>query len=88
MSDTVASSALDRLLEQMSSCLDGESLRRMSEFRVDESVQARIDLLAERANEDLLTPEERDEYDAFINAADLFTTLQLKAERNARTSSE
>jgi hypothetical protein len=50
---------------------------------VDEAVQARVDLLAERANEGLLTAEERSEYEAFINASDLFTTLQLKALRHA-----
>ncbi len=38
-------------------------------------------MLAERANEGLLTDEERDEYEAFINASDLIAILQLKAMR-------
>jgi len=88
MSDVVTPAALDRFLDQMSACLDDESLRRMSELQLDESVQARIDLLADRANEGLLTPEERSEYEAFINASDLFTTLQLKAERKSKPNPE
>jgi hypothetical protein len=83
MSDIVAAGALDSFLEQLSRCLDPESARRMAELQVDEAVQARVDLLAERANEGLLTAEERSEYEAFINASDLFTTLQLKALRHA-----
>ena len=38
-------------------------------------------MLAKRANEGLLTPEERAEYEAFINLADIVSILQLKARR-------
>ena len=53
---------LDGLLEPFSRCLDTESAQRVTEFRVDPAVQARIDLLAERANDGVLTDEERSEY--------------------------
>ena len=44
-------------------------------------VQARVDVLAERANEGLLTPEERAEYEAYINADDFIAILKMKARR-------
>jgi hypothetical protein len=81
MSDVSAASALDGLLESLSRCLDTESARRVAHFRLDQRVQERVDMLAERANEGLLTPEERDEYEAFVNASDLIAILQLKAMR-------
>ena len=47
--DTVA--GLDSLLEPLSLCLDAESARRLVAFRIDQPVQARIEMLGERANE-------------------------------------
>jgi hypothetical protein len=75
---------LDDLLDPLSRCLDEESARRVAEFRIDPSVQAKVDLLAERANEGTLTDEERDEYDSFIDAADLIAVLQLKAQQRLK----
>jgi hypothetical protein len=86
MSDLIASSALDSLLDPLSRCLDAESARRVAEFRVSAPVQERIDVLAERANEGLLSDDERAEYDAFINVSDFVTILKLKALRNLEQS--
>jgi hypothetical protein len=58
MTDAIAT-PLDGLLESLSQCLDAESACRVAEFHVDSKVQASIDLLAEKANERLLTEEER-----------------------------
>jgi hypothetical protein len=77
-----AATALDGLLDSLSRCLDAESAQRVVELRVDPAVQARVDDLAERANEGLLTPDERDEYEAIVNAADLISILKLKARRH------
>ena len=82
MSQAYAVQSLEDLLGGLSRCLDDESARRVAEFRVDPSVQARIDLLAERANEGLLAPEERSEYEALINAGHVITILKLKSRRN------
>ncbi len=73
--------ALDGLLDPLTRCLDAESARRISELQIDPAVQSRIDALAERANDGLLTDEERAEYEAFINAGDLIAILKLKARR-------
>jgi hypothetical protein len=77
-----ATSALDALLEPLSRCLDEESARRVVELRVDPAVQARVEWLADRANEGLLTADERAEYEALINAADFIAVLKLKAREN------
>ena len=47
-------------------------------LRITPAVQERVDYLAERANEGLLTEDERREYAAFIDAADLLAILKRK----------
>jgi hypothetical protein len=72
---------LGGLLDPLSRCLDAESARRVAEFHVDPAIQARIDALAERANDGVLSEEERAEYEAFINTTDLISILKLKVRR-------
>jgi hypothetical protein len=72
---------LDDLLEPLSLCLDAESARRLIDFRIDPRVQARIEMLGQRANEGNLDSSERSEYQALINAADFIAILKLKARR-------
>ena len=69
------------MLDPLSRCLDAASAKRVLDLSVDPVVQARVDVLAERANEGLLTPEERAEYEAYINADDFISILKMKAER-------
>ena len=45
-------------------------------------MQERIDRLGERANEGSLSADERDEYEALIDAADFISILKLKARRH------
>jgi hypothetical protein len=82
MSEAIVSTVLDGLLDPLSRCLDAESARRVTEFRVAAAVQERVDMLAERANEGLLSESERAEYEAFVNASDFISILKLKALRN------
>jgi hypothetical protein len=81
MSQASASSVVDSVLDSLSRCLDTESARRVADFRIAAQVQERVDVLAERANEGLLSADERAEYEAFINASDLIAILKLKALR-------
>ena len=74
-----ASTALDGLLDPLGRCLDADSARRIVELRISSPVQQRLDTLAERANEGVLTSEETAEYDALVNAADFISILKLKA---------
>jgi len=81
MGNPAITTALDGLLDPLSRCLDAESARRVTEFRIDPAVQSRIDILAERANDGVLSEEERAEYETFINAGDFISILKLKARR-------
>ncbi len=65
--------------------LDAESARRILEFRVDPAMQARLDILSEKANEGTLSDDERAEYQAAINAADIISILKLKARRRLKS---
>ena len=78
MDGPTVATALDSLLGPLSRCLDAESAQRLAGFRIDPAVQARIDTLGERANDGVLSDEERAEYEALINAADFISILKLK----------
>lgn len=79
-----ATTALDGLLDPLGRCLDAESARRLVEFRVSPPVQQRIETLAERANEGVLTGDELVEYEALVSAADFISILKLKASQQLR----
>jgi hypothetical protein len=76
-----SAATLDGLLESFSRCIGADSSRRLAEFHISAETQARVDELAEKANEGALTDVERGEYEAFINAADFIAVLRLKALR-------
>ena len=70
---------LDRLLDSLSACLTPAAAKRIAAFRADASTQARIAELAEKCNEGALTPGERREYEAYVQAIDFISILQAKA---------
>jgi hypothetical protein len=75
-------SILDRILESVSECLTPEAARKLVELRADAATQQRVDELADKNTEGLLTPEERDEYDAYVRASTFIAILQAKARAN------
>ena len=77
---------LDEILKPLSRCFDAESSRRLPELSVAPHVEKRMSALAERANEDLLTEDERAEYEALINATDFLSTLKSKARRHLNSN--
>lgn len=70
---------LDRFLAPLADCLSPEVAARVADLRADAEAQERIDYLADRANEGLLTDDEREEYSAYIHAIDVISVLQAKA---------
>ena len=76
-----AANVLDQFLDPLSRCLDTESARRVLALGVSASVQERVDTLAERANEGLLSADERAEYETLISAEEFVAILKLKARR-------
>ena len=71
--------ALDRLVGPLSECLTLESARRLLALKADAKLQARMDYLAGRCNEGLLTPEERAEYDNYVTFGTFIAILKSKA---------
>lgn len=78
--------SLDRLLDPFAGCFSPEVAAKLADLRADDEMQARIDYLAERANEGLLTAEEREEYVAYVHAIDVIAVLQAKARAVLRKS--
>lgn len=73
--------AFDRILDPF---ITLEVARQLVAYRADEATQARIDELAEKCNEGLLTTAERAEYKEFVSAIDILSILQVKARRVLR----
>ncbi len=78
---TAAVTAMDKMLDQLSDCLNAEAARRVIDLRIDEETQARVAALGEKANEGLISAEELDEYKSYIEIADIIAILKLKAKR-------
>lgn len=73
---------LDRLLDPLLvNCFTPDVARQVAEYRADEATQARLDELSDKCTEGTLTPEERLEYEEYVQAIDLISIMQAKARR-------
>ena len=72
--------AFPRLLK-LSRCFGLETARALVGLQVDRRTQARVEELAEKCDEGQLTEEERNEYEAYVQASTLIGILQAKARR-------
>jgi hypothetical protein len=70
---------LSQLLEPVGRIMPVEFAEELAAMQATPEVQARIDELAEKCNEGELTPEERTEYEAYVDAIDVISLLQAKA---------
>jgi hypothetical protein len=77
-----AANFMDRVLDPLAASLNREAASSILGLTVDPEIQARVAVLAERANEGVLTPEERDEYLSYVEAADMLAIFKLKASRH------
>ena len=66
--------------------MPGDVARWLIELHADKELQARLDELADRNTEGVITHAELDEYDEYLRAAEVIAVLQAKA-RRALTSS-
>jgi hypothetical protein len=90
MQDLLEGAIPDRLLEPVARCFTPEVAQRIADLRADPLTQARIDELAAKCREGMLTNAERREYEAYVEAIDLVGILQAKARAmlaDSRTSS-
>jgi len=74
-------SALDRFLDPVTACFTPQVAERIAELRLDRDLIVRIELLAQKANEGMLTAEEDDEYKDYVEGGDMLSLLQAKARR-------
>ncbi len=72
-------SVLTRLLEPVGQCLTPEVAKAIVNLRADPQVQARIEELADKCTEGMLSPEEQAEYETFVHAIDFIAVLQAQA---------
>ncbi len=71
--------AFDRILDPLVECLTREAAQKIVNLRADPETQAKLDDLADKANEGQLSDEERAEYDGYLAAFHFITRLQAKA---------
>jgi hypothetical protein len=81
MEESATITALDRMLDPLSECFNTEVAQRIVALRIDPAIQARIEELADRSNEGLLTEVERAEYDSYVEGAEILGLIKLKARR-------
>jgi hypothetical protein len=70
---------VEALADSMAACLDAPSLQAIAGLQLDPVIQARLDALADKANEGQITAEERAEYQAFIGISEFLGLAQLRA---------
>lgn len=74
-----AFSELERVLDPAEPIFTAEGACRLVEMPPNEEKVARMEELADKANEGLLSPVERSEYESLISASKLMSILRLKA---------
>jgi hypothetical protein len=78
---------MDRVLDPLAACLNREAALSILDLRIDPEIQARVEVLAEQANEGTLTPDERAEYLSYVEAADVLAIFKLKAKHHLEANS-
>lgn len=72
---------LEQMLEPVSRSFGIETARALASLQIGKRTQARVEKLAEKCNEGKLTPAERSEYQAYVQASTLIGILQAKARK-------
>jgi hypothetical protein len=79
MATTKPSRVLDQLVGPLGDCLTIESARRLLALKPDPKLKARVNDLAERHHQALLSPEEHAEYSSYISFDTFVAILKSKA---------
>jgi uncharacterized protein YnzC (UPF0291/DUF896 family) len=73
--------AFDRGTSPVIQMLTPDQARQLLEYRGDEQLRQRIEELAAKSNEGLLTPAEKAEYDGYVRANKFVAILQAQAQK-------
>jgi hypothetical protein len=79
MESVKAAPILEQLVAPLAECLTAESARKLLALKAESSLQARVDNLAERHSQGLLTPEEEAEYGTYVSYGTFIAILKSKA---------
>jgi hypothetical protein len=72
---------LESLIEPFAECLTIESARKIAALRADDSLQSRMDELADKANRGTLSDAEQTDYDRLLAAYHFVSVVQARARR-------
>jgi len=72
-------SYFDRLIAPLAQCFTPEVAQRLLSLPADASIQSHIAELAVKANEGLLSEDERADYEEYVDAVDMIGALQACA---------
>jgi hypothetical protein len=82
--ETIPMNLTDRYFAGIADCFTPEVAQRIVEFRPDAPTELRLDDLRRRANEGLLTEEEVEEYEAWVEVVDWIGVLKAHARAKLR----
>ena len=74
-----AFSVLDSLFDPAHPSFTEEGVRKLLALKSNDVEKARMEMLAEKANQGTLNPDEHREYEAWVRAGALISLLQAKA---------
>ncbi len=77
-------SIADGMLDLAAECFDAPTLEALGKLRLSGKLAARVDRLADKANEGQLTPRERAEYQAYIDLSETLALIQMRARHKLR----
>jgi hypothetical protein len=81
MSTTFDQAAFERGTDAVLQFFSVQQAEALVDYHGDESLQARIEELADKNTEGQLTPEELAEYEGYVQANKFIATLQAKARK-------
>ena len=68
-------------MDSLGQCLTPEVAEKIAAIRTPEAFQARLDLLAERSTDGLLTFEEKQEQETYVHLIGFISHLQVKSRK-------
>jgi hypothetical protein len=72
---------LGNVMEPLGRCLNSDSARRILALRAGPAASRRLATLAHKCDAGRITPEERAEYQLYVEVGDFVAVLQAKARR-------
>ncbi len=76
---TASLSKLERLFDPAATFITKEGAQMVADIRADPEEVEKMDLLADKASQGTITPQEKRQYDAWVREGMLLSILQAKA---------